>query len=625
MISIGDIDPLILVKPDGDVGPFYGSFFANSELYGAFEDYITVDLMAYIDSSYNTDPAASRRAIMGYSMGGYGAMMLAFRHYDKFSAVASHTGFLELIVGLNSWIDFILAENGPGPIYNYNFNIGNYTGIAFTCAGAFSPNLNNSPYQVDFPLDSTGSVVDTVISRWRQHSPPTLAAQIPSGEEPAIYFDCNYGSFYFYMNTAFSDSLALLNFDYAFPTFPGGNYSPERFPISLTFLANAIGAFNYCDFRAEPLSGQPPLSVQFYDMSDPQWAITSWQWDFDNDGIIDSYDQNPQWIYDSAGLYDVELTIECDSISRSRQKEGYIRIFNGESALLFDGQESYVAISASPSLNLTDRFTVEAWIKPSGWGENPGTGFGRVFDKDALRLFTLRSNPVLGDNTLCLWLFTQGGNSFSAIPESSIVLNAWQHVVASYDGPSGDVKIYLNGLEQPLTQTAPPSGALNDNFTEELVLGNSTDMDDTFDGIIDEARIWNVVRTPVEIQANMNQYLNGNEAGLAGYWRMNEGNMGQTIAFEHTGVPLNYDIEASVFPNPFNATAAISFSLYEESYVEIAIYNILGQEIDILLDEIQSAGRHDIIWQARNSPSGIYFFNIRAAGVAESGKMLLLK
>lgn len=651
MISLGNFDPLIVVKPDGDVGPFYGSFFVNSELYGDFEDFIAIDLIACIDSSYKTDPVASRRAVMGYSMGGYGAMMLALRHYDMFSAVASHSGFLELIVGLEGWIDYILQENGSVAPYNYVYGSGNSTNIAFTLAGAFSPNLDNSPYQVDFPLDSMGVVVDTVMARWRPQNPPTLAAQIPPGEEPAIYFDCNYGGYCFDMNSAFSDSLALLNFDYAFPTFPGYDYSPGRFPFSLTFLAEAMDAVNHCDFVAEPLSGQAPLDVQFNDLSDPQWTITTWEWDFDNDGIVDSYEQDPLWTYSSEGLYDVTLTVSCDSISRRRVKEDYVHIFNGESALLFDGQESYAVVMASQSLNLTNQFTVEAWINPSGWGENPGTGFGRVFDKNAVRMFTLNSHPFLGHHSLTLWLFTQSGPSLSAIPESTIVLNAWQHVAASYDGTTDDLKIYLNGIEQPLTQTASPSGALTDNLTEDLVIGNSPAMDDTFEGVIDEARVWNIVRTPVEIQANMFQYLNGSEPGLVGYWRMNEGNgqfindltvngnhgalgstewvagspVGQTPVYHNSEVPASFSLETVVFPNPFNATVSISYSLHEESALEIVLYNILGQEVERLLYDKQPAGRYNIIWRAENETSGIYFYKIMTADAVESGKMLLLK
>jgi hypothetical protein len=413
-----------------------------------------------------------------------------------------------------------------------------------------------------------------------------------------------------------------------------------------------MGVFNPCDFSAEPLTGQFPLTVQFSDLSNPEWIITSWEWDFDNDGIVDSYDQNPEWTYNSPGLYSVEFTISCDSVSRNRLREDYICVFGGESALLFDGEESVVAVTAAPELNLTDKFTIEAWINPYGWGENPGTGFGRVADKDAVRLFTLKSNPILGDNTLCLWLFNQNGiNSLSSIPESSIVLNAWQHVVASYDGITGEVKMYLNGIEQNLTQTIPPAGPLLDNYSEDLLFGNSASFSNTFDGIIDEVRVWNIVRTGGEIQSFMNQYLNGNEVGLIGYWRMNEGNgyfvndftgngnhgalyatewvegapIGQTDINEFFQFPEDHNLSAYTYPNPFNTSVSIACSLPYESTVEIDIYNLLGQKIENIVSETLPAGGNKAVWHANDIPSGIYFYKINAGASYTTGKMILIK
>ncbi len=61
------------------------------------------------------------------------------------------------------------------------------------------------------------------------------------------------------------------------------------------------------DFSAEPLTGLAPLSVAFTDLSTGN--ATQWEWDFDNDGLVDSYDQNPTHIYTQEGVYSVKLTI----------------------------------------------------------------------------------------------------------------------------------------------------------------------------------------------------------------------------------------------------------------------------------------------------------------------------
>ncbi len=158
LIENKKISPVIVVKPDGSIGPWGGSFYTNSELYGNFEDYIVYDLSDYIDTNFKTISTRNKRAIMGHSMGGYGAMKLALKHTDKYCAVVSHSAPLDF----SHWPDRIpgvLAENGGVPVSEYVIAPGKiHTFLFYTLAGAFSPNLNNSPYPVDFPLDSMGNI-----------------------------------------------------------------------------------------------------------------------------------------------------------------------------------------------------------------------------------------------------------------------------------------------------------------------------------------------------------------------------------------------------------------------------------------------------------------------------------
>ncbi|GAB4568360.1 MAG: hypothetical protein Kow0047_21170 [Anaerolineae bacterium] len=97
-------------------------------------------------------------------------------------------------------------------------------------------------------------------------------------------------------------------------------------------------------------------------------------------------------------------------------------------------------------------------------------------------------------------------------------LNQWQHLAGTYDGQ--EIVIYRNGQE---IASVPFSGNVADvNFVLLGIWGTS------FDGLIDEVRIWNIARTQAEIQADMNRILNGDEPGLVGYWRFEEGR-GQTV------------------------------------------------------------------------------------------------
>jgi len=89
------------------------------------------------------------------------------------------------------------------------------------------------------------------------------------------------------------------------------------------------------NFTATPTSGDAPLHVQFTDTSIAEnTTITSWRWDFDHDGIVDSEDQNPSWNYTTPGNYTVSLTISDGHLSDTMTKEHYITVIPPESRVI---------------------------------------------------------------------------------------------------------------------------------------------------------------------------------------------------------------------------------------------------------------------------------------------------
>lgn len=79
------------------------------------------------------------------------------------------------------------------------------------------------------------------------------------------------------------------------------------------------------------------------------------------------------------------------------------------------------------------------------------------------------------------------------------------------------------------------------------------------------------------------------------------------------------------FPNPFNPSTTIKYSLPEASFTAIKIYDVVGNEIATLVNEIKSAGTHQIVFNAESLSSGIYYYTIQSGSNSESKKMILLK
>ncbi len=79
------------------------------------------------------------------------------------------------------------------------------------------------------------------------------------------------------------------------------------------------------------------------------------------------------------------------------------------------------------------------------------------------------------------------------------------------------------------------------------------------------------------------------------------------------------------YPNPFNPSTSISFALPRAEHVKLVIYNVLGNEISVLVNESRNAGRYSVSFDGTNLPSGIYFCRLEAGDFKDVKKMMLIK
>jgi len=79
------------------------------------------------------------------------------------------------------------------------------------------------------------------------------------------------------------------------------------------------------------------------------------------------------------------------------------------------------------------------------------------------------------------------------------------------------------------------------------------------------------------------------------------------------------------YPNPFNPTTIIKYSIPEVSFTSLIIYNELGKEVSTLINETKSAGTYEVEFNASNLSSGVYYYKLQAGTFTETKKMILAK
>ena len=96
-----------------------------------------------------------------------------------------------------------------------------------------------------------------------------------------------------------------------------------------------------------------------------------------------------------------------------------------------------------------------------------------------------------------------------------------------------------------------------------------------------------------------------------------------TTEVAQDGLPRSFELNQN-YPNPFNPSTTISYSLPKTTNVSLRIFNTLGQEVVVLVNEQRSPGYYQVQWNA-NVPSGIYFYHLQAGEFVDTKKMILLR
>ncbi|MFC1539140.1 two-component regulator propeller domain-containing protein [Candidatus Latescibacterota bacterium] len=245
-------------------------------------------------------------------------------------------------------------------------------------------------------------------------------------------------------------------------------------------------------------------------------------------------------------------------------------------------------------LTITVGFDNVIWVgTPFGMSRYDGTNWKVITSTDGFNgyvvsFLTTASNGVI-------WACTDDGVYYCSN-------DIWEHYVASDSTVPIDVNVMTFDTEDGIWM-GTSTGLLYDD-------GVSLHKFTTEDGLT------NNIITSLDIAQNGSLWI-GTLCGVSRYiFRDN------TIVEEP--IPSNFFLTGN-YPNPFNLSTTISYSLPQNSQINLSIYNISGQRVRVLKDECQTAGHYTARWDATGFPSGLYFCIMEANGFVKTRKMVLVK
>jgi hypothetical protein len=191
-------------------------------------------------------------------------------------------------------------------------------------------------------------------------------------------------------------------------------------------------------------------------------------------------------------------------------------------SLKLDGSSAYAEAAARPEMNLTRSWTIETWFKdeaPNGYAHEYRVLIAKGEDAASEVPFFAK----VGNGNLVAGLRTRGTNYFASysLAAAGTRANAWHHLAASFDSTNRVLRLYVDGAQVANQTLAARTASGNALAVEIGRQGQGQNSEKAFLGDIDDVRIWNVVRSPSDIQANYRRELTTPLPGLVANWQFN--------------------------------------------------------------------------------------------------------
>lgn len=269
--------------------------------------------------------------------------------------------------------------------------------------------------------------------------------------------------------------------------------------------------------------------------------------------------------------------------------EGDFLIVQRSSLSAGDGEDEDFVVGGIDPIKDQESITLSLAKKDDGNEDNPRFGGIILRPNKSIMAKKLRNLPpgdieITINRTLILDYLTIAKNIKTAKVKSLDLLSA-NHSI------SGDVKAMLTGIDQNYAETIP-----GDIIDLEFQKGN----------------------TPAEKTAYILKSVGRYETDTTLIMNKPTGIAEENLIPRENKLFENY-------PNPFNPTTQIKYSIKENGIVTLKVYDVLGNEVAVLVNEEKQAGTYDISFNASAIASGIYFYRMTAGNFQQTKKMLLIK